>query len=146
MPVPTVSARRSGGHLALDSVVGEGTTATLRMPLIEGEAKVAVTDIPKSSSSLVEGWVLVVEDEENIRSLIEDVFAEADIRCVCAEDGAKALEIYNNADTPPTLLVTDVIMPGMRGSVLAETLRLAQKDLMVLFISGYSDVALDRVA
>ncbi len=136
-------ARRCGGHLHLMSEPGIGTTATLRMPVEEGAAEDTEDTDPVMQSQLLNGWVLVVEDDPNIRQLICDAFTEINVAAHSAADGHQALTEYADHEAPPVLLVTDVVMPGMRGSVVADKLRLQQPDLRVLFISGYSDVKLD---
>ena len=136
-------ARRCGGHLQLTSQPNIGTTALLRLPAAVSESEKPVNTAPSIQSQLLHSWVLVVEDDAAIRQIICEAFGQIGVRTHAAADGEQALELYAQQSTQPALLVTDVIMPGMRGSVVADKLRLQQPQIKVLFISGYSDVKLD---
>src|SRR5688572_2153488 len=82
--------------------------------------------------------VLVVDDEESVRRLVERVMREAGHDTITAEDGNQALE---RAQDPGAfdILVTDVMMPGMAGDELARRLRQNEPGLKVLYLTGYSD-------
>lgn len=135
-------ARQMGGQLRLESVAGKGTHATLLLP------KAARLDLSNHSSAgpcddtARYGGVLVVEDDPRIRSLICRAFREAGFDTLEAGDGAEALRIFEALVEPPALLVTDVVMPGMRGSAVADQMRGKLPELKILFVSGYSDVEL----
>ena len=66
--------------------------------------------------------VLVVEDEQDLRSLVANVLTEYGYKVVTAANGAKAIALIAKMDTPPDLLLTDVVMPGMSGPMLADQL------------------------
>jgi CheY-like chemotaxis protein len=83
--------------------------------------------------------VLVVEDEEPVRSLARRLLANNGYTVLTAESGAAALTLLADRREPIDLLLTDVVMPGMSGRQLAERLRASRPDLKVLFISGYTD-------
>ncbi len=136
-------ARRCGGHLQLISEQGRGTTAILSLPVQAAAPEPSADQTALSQPISEHAWVLVAEDDPNIRQLISEALLEAGISSLDAADGMAAMEEYDKHDVPPTLLISDVIMPGMKGSVLADKLRLRQPELKVLFISGYSDEKLD---
>ena len=82
--------------------------------------------------------VLVVEDEEPVRKFVDRVLREAGYRTVVASDGPDAIDRASKL-TSLDLLVTDVMMPQMRGDELARRLRQNQPSLKVLYLTGYAD-------
>ena len=82
--------------------------------------------------------VLVVDDEEAVRKLVERVLREGGYRTAMAADGAEAIEVASKLDMLD-ILVTDVMMPQMQGDELARRLRQRQPGLKVLYLTGYSD-------
>jgi DNA-binding NtrC family response regulator len=86
--------------------------------------------------------ILAVDDDPAILSYLEAVLQPAGYKVLLAEGGWNAVEVYESAERPIDLLVTDVIMPDLTGPVLAERLRTRQPDLRVLFISGFHDADL----
>lgn len=83
--------------------------------------------------------VLVVDDEPDLRSLVSNVLTEYGYKVVTASSGAKALALLAKMDTPPDLLLTDVVMPGMSGPMLADELIAKSIGARVLFMSGYDE-------
>lgn len=83
--------------------------------------------------------ILVVDDDEAVRSLICVVLADQGYRVVQADSGEAAERLAMTHEHPIDLLVTDVVMPGMGGRVLAQRLRARHAGLKVLFVSGYVD-------
>ncbi len=132
--------RQSGGHVEIDSSVGQGTTVRLLLP----RALAAATgehSVPLPEASLVgQGErVLVVEDDEAVRQLMAGLLRDMNYTVAEAADGPHALEAAAKA-APFDLLVTDMVMPGgMNGAALASRLRAAWPNLPVLYVSGYSD-------
>jgi len=88
-------------------------------------------DAPKVS-------VLVVDDEEAVRKLVDRVLREGGYRTTTAADGPEAIDAASKLDTLD-VLVTDVMMPRMQGDELARRLRQRQPGLKVLYLTGYSD-------
>ena len=85
------------------------------------------------------GAVLVVEDEEGVRSFARQVLEQAGYRVLEARDGEEALSIGTAAGEPIALLLTDVVMPGITGRTLADRMRMLHPGLAVLYMSGYTD-------
>jgi two-component system cell cycle sensor histidine kinase/response regulator CckA len=83
------------------------------------------------------GTVLLAEDEEGVRALAYDFLTSAGYRVFVANDGAKALEISETLGERIDVLVTDVVMPNMRGPELASRMKTHRPDLKVVFMSGY---------
>ena len=82
--------------------------------------------------------IMVVEDNEMVRSLAEAMLQDLGYRVIVAETPDRCLELLNTSKAAIDLLVTDVVMPGMNGKDLIERLRLSEPELKVLFMSGYS--------
>lgn len=83
--------------------------------------------------------VLVVEDEQDLRTLVANVLGEYGYKVVTASNGTKALALISKMDAPPDLLLTDVVMPGMSGPMLADQLLAKFSGARVLFMSGYDE-------
>src|SRR5580658_2294355 len=83
--------------------------------------------------------ILVVDDEQDLRSLVANVLTEYGYKVVTASSGAKAIGLLTKMDEPPDLLLTDVVMPGMSGPVLADQLLAKFTSARVLFMSGYDE-------
>jgi len=132
--------KQSGGHITAYSEPGLGTTFKVYLPRVaETPAALPQRDeagyLPPGDET-----ILLVEDEEAVRTLSARVLRELGYTLLEAAHGEEALRVVReHAGQPLHLLVTDVVMPQMGGKALAERLRAAQPDLKVLFMSGYSD-------
>lgn len=82
--------------------------------------------------------VLVAEDEESVRRLVIEALKRKGYDVLPAADGSEALSIAECYEGPIDVLVTDIVMPKMRGPALASRLRRSRPDVKVLFMSGYS--------
>lgn len=83
--------------------------------------------------------ILLVEDEDGVRTLASKILENTGYRVIAAANGDQALRMLDGMQDPLHLLLTDVIMPGMSGAKLAEEALAARPDLKVLFVSGHSD-------
>jgi len=83
--------------------------------------------------------ILVVDDEQDLRSLVANVLTEYGYKVVTASSAAKAISLLDRMDAPPDLLLTDVVMPGMSGPMLADQLLAKFAGARVLFMSGYDE-------
>jgi len=88
--------------------------------------------------------VLLVEDEPWVRQLVRDVLELNGYTVLAASSGQEALEISRGDPRPIDVLLTDVVMPGMSGRALAETIRASRPKVRTIFISGYTDDAVLR--
>jgi PAS domain S-box-containing protein len=131
--------RQSGGGITLDSAPGAGTTVRIYFPRVvpvTSDADRKPESGPRPGSEV--GRVLVAEDEQMVRDLIQRTLTRAGFTALTAVDGAAALTLAEGELDTLDLLVTDVIMPRLGGRDLAARLRLARPGLPVLFVSGYS--------
>ncbi|MGH7120262.1 MAG: response regulator, partial [Acetobacteraceae bacterium] len=129
--------RQSGGHFRIDSAPGEGTTVRLYLP----RTHAALTEVehrPLPPSAVGE-LVLVVEDDQAVRTVAVGTLRDLGYRTVDAENADAAMELLN-AGARPDVLFTDMVMPGTLG--VAELVRAARRmlpGLAVLFTTGYTD-------
>ena len=126
------------GLIYVYSELGSGTTFKVYFP----EVKDAAEEIEvRKKPVMVSGTetVLVVDDEPSIRKLIVDTLRPLGYKMIEAGNGDEAIAAFKENDGKIDLLLTDVIMPGMSGRVLAETLVAELPDLNVLYMSGYTD-------
>ena len=131
--------RQAGGVVRVRSAPGAGSVFTLYLPptAVAPEARRhehAPTSVRGGSET-----VLLVEDEDAVRAIARETLARRGYDVLVAADGAGAVALARRHPTPIHLLLTDVIMPGMHGRELAETLLRDRPELRVLFMSGYTE-------
>ena len=137
--------RQSGGSIRVDSQVGRGTTFTVLLPSTS-EAVTAEPVREPHPGRVTPGSerVLVVEDEPGVRDLVVEVLRNAGYDVLAARSGEEGAAIAREADGRLDLLLTDVVLPRMNGQQLATLLRQSQPQLRVLYMSGYSDAAVEE--
>ncbi len=135
--------KQSGGHIAVYSEVGEGTTIKIYLPrsLLAHEEDTETTfDVAQLAGQGQR--VLVVEDDAMVRELACDLLTELGYRVSKAEDGPAALRFLEGNEAVE-LLLTDAVLPGgMNGRELANAVTAACPDTAVLFMSGYTENAI----
>jgi PAS domain S-box-containing protein len=135
--------QQSEGHIAVQSVVGAGTTFHIYLPRVppEGASKSAAEKpaVPRGTETL-----LLVEDEPGVRALARHVLAGLGYTVLEAGHGEEAVHVWQRHAGPIHALITDVVMPGMGGRLLAEQLGQLRPGLKVLYLSGYADDAIFR--
>lgn len=134
--------RQNDAHVTVESEPGRGTRFRLYLPLAPDGALAAQQESQRPPSVQVQAvppgaTILVVEDESAVRMIAVRSLASGGFRAVAASDGAAALEIVAR-DGPPSLVLTDLMMPGIGGAELARRLRVQWPALPILFMSGYS--------
>ncbi len=134
--------KQSGGYLWCDSEVGRGTTFRVFLPRVDEPAAEATER--KSAPPIHPGdeTVLLVEDEPEVRSLVQRILKTQGYTVVTAANPDEALAVAREFKGPIQLMVTDVVMPGMSGLQLAERLGPTRPDMKVLFVSGYTNDAI----
>jgi CheY-like chemotaxis protein len=130
--------RQSGGEILVDSRPGRGTAFTIHLPLAR-EAPAAAAGARREAPKAAAGErVLVVDDEEMVRTLVGRILGTAGYGTVMAASGEEALEVWKREGGRFDLLLTDVVMPGMNGLDLAHRLKEEAPGLPVLVITGYT--------
>lgn len=132
--------RQSGGHVAIDSQIGRGTKVCLYLPRYGG--KVATTQswqpgpearLPGARDSEI---ILVVDDEERVRQLAVDALRELGYIVLQASGGEAALGLLEGQPRID-LMLTDVLMPGISGTQLAQQVEKLRPEIRLLYMSGY---------
>lgn len=130
--------RSHGGTLELDTRPGEGTTFTLLFPRANvGSEEEHDDEITASPHWSGEGLVLVVDDEESVRTLTSRMLESFQFHVMTANDGRDAVEKFNVHAEAITAVLLDVTMPVMNGVQAMELIRRTRPDVPVLFMSGY---------
>jgi CheY-like chemotaxis protein len=130
------TVKQAGGYVWVYSEVGTGTIFKIYLPRIDEALAGAVSEKPAPMRG--SETILLVEDEASLREIACEILEAHGYRVIEAQGGKEAIEMARDA-TPIDLLVTDVVMPGMNGRVLAESLVAAHPRLKVLYMSGYTD-------
>ena len=131
--------KQSNGYITVESEKGKGALFHIYLPRID--APVAARSEGTQAPLTVCGseTILLVEDAEPLRMLAQLFLKENGYRVLTAADGAEAQRVAAQTPGPIDLLLTDVVMPGINGRVLAERLAPLHPTMKVLYMSGYTD-------
>jgi PAS domain S-box-containing protein len=140
LPMVYGIVKQSGGHIWVDSEPGNGTTFKIYLPQTQDEPWIE-EDKPKDKRKGNGEYILLVEDEESIRTLLKTNLLNLDYKVSSAANGSEALQLVEKKTFKPDLVITDVVMPGMSGSELVKHLYRTHPGIKVLFMSGYADDA-----
>jgi CheY-like chemotaxis protein len=129
-------ASQSGGEVRAVSELGKGTTITLVLPCVDAAVTQPIEVAAVASADHPSAAILVVEDNEDVGAFAETLLTELGHRVTRASTGEEALEIARRHRFD--IVLSDVVMPGMGGLRLAETLAREQPNLPVVLATGYS--------
>ncbi|MGA9753958.1 MAG: ATP-binding protein, partial [Desulfobaccales bacterium] len=129
--------KQNGGYIDVESRVGEGTSFTLYLPRFETAAVAPRDQMTPAAKPEGSETILVVEDEDALRTLLCRFFRLYGYKVLEARDGGEALLLCERHQGPIHLMVTDVVMPHMSGLELATRLAPLYPDMKVFFMSGY---------
>jgi nitrogen-specific signal transduction histidine kinase/CheY-like chemotaxis protein len=130
--------RAHHGGITVSSRVGEGTVFRVYFPAATGKALPASAE--KKAVSLPRGsTVLVIDDEEDIREVVEAVLGGRGINVLTAEDGRRGLEVFRQHADRIDAVLLDMNMPGMSGEAVFQGLRAIRPDVKVVLSTGYSE-------
>lgn len=133
--------KQSGGYIGVESEPGKGAKFEIYLPRVHDRVEAPAAPQPRAAAISGRETVLVVEDEAAVRELAAEFLRFAGYTVLAAQDGNEALSIAKKSTVPIHVLLTDVVMPGMRGPELAEKLKRVCPRIKVVFMSGYLDYA-----
>ena len=135
-------AKQSGGHITVYSEPGHGAVFKLYLPRVEEAPGTAEPARPPEITRRGSETVLLVEDDEPLRTLAREILSIQGYTVLDATSPSEALRLADAHPGPIHLLLTDVVMPQMNGRQVADHLLTARPGLKVLFMSGYTDAAI----
>lgn len=135
---------QSGYYISVTSIVNEGTTFKIIIPhTLESEEEVQEETRVENDQIHGSETILVVEDEEQVRELVIEMLETYGYNVLSADNGLKAIDVYNTHRDSIRLILTDVVMPEMGGKKLIDSLENFKEGTQIIFMSGYTDNAID---
>jgi CheY-like chemotaxis protein len=128
---------QSSGHIQVESVVGQGTTIKILLPLTAEPAPVSSTGASARSRERLRGRILVVDDEEAIRAIVARTLQVEGYEVLVAGDGNEALRELDEIGGAIDLVITDLMMPGMGGAQLGRQLAKRYPSVPLIWMSGH---------
>jgi two-component system, cell cycle sensor histidine kinase and response regulator CckA len=149
--------KQTGGFIYVDSEAGKGTSFHIFLPrhhpeqdvqpeaaTANGVAKEPSTEVKPRGDLTGQGTILLVEDEEGLRSLNARGLRSRGYSVIEASNGIEAMEALEQKNGAVDLVVSDVVMPEMDGPTLLKTMRDRNPDLKIIFVSGYAEDAFEK--
>lgn len=136
--------KQSNGHIDVYSEPGLGTTFKVYLPAYNTEMHLISIEAATPSTISGNERILVVEDEEGVRSLAAEILRGVGYTVEEAHNGKEALILIDRAVEPIQLMVTDIVMPELGGRQLAEQVKQRLPDIRVIYMSGYTEDAIVR--
>ena len=135
------TVHQSGGCVTISSTLGKGTAIQIYLPRVE-EA-IEEVEAPQGLSRPLRGveTILVVEDDDAVRRMTREFLLIEGYTIVEARSAAEAMDLLQDNNRRVDLVLTDVIMPGMKGSELGESLAKLDSSIRVLYMSAYTEEA-----
>ena len=145
--------KQTGGFIYVDSEADKGTSFHIFLPRHHAEQEVqpepaAVKAAPEETKPRTDltgqGTILLVEDEEGLRSLNARGLRSRGYSVIEASNGIEAMEALEEKNGAVDLVVSDVVMPEMDGPTLLREMRIRNPNLKIIFVSGYAEEAFDK--
>jgi PAS domain S-box-containing protein len=130
---------QSGGYIWVDSEPDLGTTFKICLPRVDAGDEQTVKPAPSTIPGRGSERILLVEDEDSVRSVAARVLLNQGYTVIQARNGEEALELLAELGEDIDLILTDVVMPDMGGLALAKKLRAQWPNLQLVYMSGYSE-------
>ena len=129
--------KQSGGCVWVESEPEKGARFEVYLPRVDEALEPAAGEEIAATPARQRKTVLIVEDEEAVRELASEFIHSAGYAVLTAKDGTDALTLAEQSDEPIHLLLTDVVMPKMRGPELAKRLKGLRNTIRIVYMSGY---------
>jgi PAS domain S-box-containing protein len=136
--------KQLGGHVELESELGRGTMFRIYFPRVDSASTATMAADALADPMGGSETILIVEDDIVVRSLISQVLVSQGYQVLETANGEEAQRVAAEHTGPIQLLVTDVVLPGLGGPVVAERLKALLPSLKVVFLSGYGESAIVR--
>ncbi len=133
---------QSGGSIEVNSAPGEGSTFRIYLPQVATYPETEVTERPAMTLPAGSGTILVVEDEVQVRELVQEILQSEGYTVLTASDGHEGLQLCIAYDGPIDLLLTDVVMPGLSGPEMAQCILPMRPTIKIVYMSGYASDAI----
>ncbi|HUK26504.1 MAG TPA: PAS domain S-box protein [Terriglobales bacterium] len=130
--------QQSGGDISVQSEPGAGSTFRIYLPRVQAEAVASENTDEAAAFYGGSETILLAEDEPNVRESAATYLRENGYTVLVAANGSEALQLAERHSGPIHLLLTDLVMPGMKGSELAQQIQFSWPEIRVVFMSGYS--------
>jgi len=134
--------KQSKGNIWVYSEPGKGATFKVYLPRVEKPISAEEKKEKKAVAVTGSETILIVEDDDMVRNFATRVLKGLGYTILSAADGKEAISISGDHQGPIHLILTDVVMPGMSGPAVEETLRVSRPGIKALYMSGYTDNAI----
>jgi signal transduction histidine kinase/ActR/RegA family two-component response regulator len=131
--------KQSGGCIWVESELGKGARFEVYFPRVSESAGISQPIAKTSALTGRDQVVLIAEDQDAVRELAAEFLNSAGYTVFSARDGVEALDLAKQQSGPIHLLLTDVVMPNMRGPELGKRLKDLRSDVNIIYMSGYLD-------
>jgi len=131
--------KQSAGYIYAYSEPGTGTPLKIYLPRESKDARELAGPEAQAKPSAGVGTILVVEDEDAVRELVEIILAKQGYHVLSTSRGREALALCQSRAGGIDLLITDMVMPGMSGRETAEAVRAVMPGIRVLYMTGYTE-------
>jgi two-component system, cell cycle sensor histidine kinase and response regulator CckA len=133
--------KQIGGHIRVESTPGQGTRFEIYFPVTEARAAAKANGSPAASDADagIDATILIADDESALRQALVEVLRSNGYKVLEAETSIEALEMARQHRGPLDILLTDIVMPGLRGPELARRVARAHPEVQIVYMSGYAE-------
>jgi two-component system, cell cycle sensor histidine kinase and response regulator CckA len=133
--------KQIGGHIRVESTPGQGTRFEIYFPVTEARAAAKANGSPVASDgdAGIDATILIADDESALRQALVEVLRSNGYKVLEAETSIEALEMARQHRGPLDILLTDIVMPGLRGPELARRVARAHPEVQIVYMSGYAE-------
>ncbi|RMF96975.1 MAG: PAS domain S-box protein, partial [Candidatus Schekmanbacteria bacterium] len=136
--------KQNNGYISVYSEIGRGTTFKIYLPVAEGMKKEEISELFLDKIPEGNETILVVEDEEVVRKMTKEILEQLGYKVLSASNADEGLLILKNSNENIDLLLTDIVMPDMRGDILAKEIKKLNSGIKIMFMSGYAEAIIAK--